>query len=212
MLPHLREADENSLTFDEVVSHITEVHKKILADWGKGGWAPGDAARLLKASRLDWLCSLSHALKVWGKITPDADNHDGLLILAWANLGSLVEGSLKFFLSVFLYDYRRSVSRQKMDSIFKALWDQKAGEPKDVDGLMFDKLREFFVHEVWRHSPPPKWPDWLFHIQQRRNTIHAYKTRDLGTFEEFRDDVRLYRKFLLEEISAVPEPPDQSGY
>ena len=145
-------------------------------------------------------------------MVPTAENHDGLLILAWANLGSLVEGAMKFFLSVFLYDYRNSVRRKKADSIFKSLWDEKAQQPIDVDGLMFEKLRVFFAQEVWSQSDGDQWNKWLLHLQSRRNTIHAYKTRELGTFDEFFDDVRLYRRFLLEEMTNVPDPPDQSDW
>lgn len=200
--------DDEELTLGQAIQEIAQIHAKLNHDWGKGGWGPPDAASLLKASRLDWLASLAETLAVFRDIKPTAKNQDGLLILAWANLGSLVEGAMKLFLSVFLNDYRNSVSRNRADSIFKSLWDSSTQQAKDVDGLMFERLRVFFEKEVWKAQPKQEWSEWLQHIQDRRNAIHAYKTRDLGTFEEFFEDVRQYRKFLRDEIDCFPDPPD----
>src|SRR5688572_9451640 len=97
-------ADKESL--DDVISEIVRVHEEINSNWKNlHGWAPPSAATLLDESRLDWLASLAHTLRLWANATPSEEEHDGHLILAWANLGSLVEGLLKFFLSVHATDY-----------------------------------------------------------------------------------------------------------
>jgi len=97
------------------------------------GWAPVEAAGLLSKSRLDWQVSLSHTLGIW--LTPNADgagpDADGRLILGWANLGSLVEGSLKRFLSVYYDDYKADIA---------AIHD-RAGAVKDPDGLTLQSSR-----------------------------------------------------------------------
>lgn len=74
------------------------------------GWAPPDASELLERSRLDLQVELSETLHLW--VSDDSaagPMRDGHLILAWSNLGALVEGTLKWFLSVFLDDYRASI-------------------------------------------------------------------------------------------------------
>ncbi|WP_272480015.1 hypothetical protein [Aquibacillus koreensis] len=43
-------------------------------------------------------------MKKWNECTC-SKAEDGDLILAWANLGTLVEGTIKLFLSVYLNDY-----------------------------------------------------------------------------------------------------------
>jgi hypothetical protein len=204
--------DDDTLSLDEIIEHIITIHKDLYADWGNGGCAPSDAANLLERSRLDWLVSLAHTLKLWQGPLLNNDNHDAMLILAWANLGSLVEGAMKLFLSVYLHDYEKSVRRNSAASVFKRLWKEQEQKVQDVDVLMFDVLRQFFELEVWQHLDRKEWSHWLKHIQERRNTIHAYKSRELGTFEEFYGDLRLYRKFLLDEITCLPEQPDMSGY
>jgi hypothetical protein len=82
-----------SLSIASVVDRIETLNTQLAAFWSNSdGWAPAQAAGLLGKSRLDWQASLSSSLKMWingSTLTP------GELILAWANLGSLLEGSVK---------------------------------------------------------------------------------------------------------------------
>jgi hypothetical protein len=195
---------------DEILTEIVQITRQVMHEWHDGACAPADAARLLKESRLDWLLSLSYPLKLWASASPTKEDNDGLLILAWANLGSLVEGWLKFFLCVFLHDYRHSVRSKRAESIFKKLWEERKSEAKDADLLKFDDLREFYRAEVWEGLPDvDKWDQWLRHVQERRNTIHAFKNRDLGNFDELRGDLCIYRKFLDEIRFSLPDCPDR---
>ena len=160
------------------------------------GWAPVEAAGLLSKSRLDWQVSLSRTLRLW--LPPEADvnapDADGRLILAWANLGSLVEGSLKWFLSVFYDDY-------KGDS---AAIRDRVGAVRDPDSLTLEPIRVFFKKSIW--TPERDYDDWIRHVQQRRNVIHAYESRDIGTVQELDADIRKYLDFLQDLDSSVPYP------
>ncbi|MBP2132630.1 hypothetical protein J2128_000551 [Methanomicrobium sp. W14] len=118
-------------------------------------------------------------------IESSVDENNGRLILAWVNLGSLVEGTMKLFLSVWYEDYKKDI-----DAI------RHKGDLIDPDSLSLDKLREFFKKKIWVKDGDD-WDTWILKIQRRRNAIHAYKNRDIGTFEEFYYDVRVYLKFLL---------------
>jgi hypothetical protein len=147
-----------------------------------GGWAPIEAAELLSKSRLDWQVSLSHCLRSWlepGK----GDRQIGELILAWVNLGSLVEGTLMLFLSVHYTDYKASLSAMKT----------RMAEP---DTLMLDRLRQFVKDNVWTDTDGRKWVQWISQVQQRRNAIHAFRNRPLGSHAEFLEAVRNYLAFL----------------
>ena len=202
------------MTAVDAVERIIEKNNYLLYVWGNCyGWAPTEAAKLLDESRLDWLVSLSYSLRLWVNETPKPDDHDGRLILAWANLGSLVEGTMKFFLSIYHSDYRLSVEHGKASpkSIYERLW-RKNQKPDEVDGLMFDNLREFFKAEIL-HEPQRNWDSWLCSIQQRRNAIHAYKHRDIGSFDEFNLNVIRYCEFLEMLAGRLPEePPSQQDY
>jgi hypothetical protein len=202
-------------SLDDVVAAIIETHEKIAHDWKNlRGWPPANAATLLDASRLDWLASLAYALRIWVNTKPTPKEHDGRLILAWANLGSLFEGAMKFLLCVFANDYGKSVERGRGASVFKNLWDKQKSQAKEPDGLMLEVLRQFFDAEVWVEEQRARWTPWLERIQARRNTIHAYKNRELGSFDEFKADVREYELFLDDltgRLPDLPDPPDYSG-
>lgn len=158
------------------------------------GWAPVEAAELLAKSRIDRQVSLSRTLKIW-LLPATPEDYDGRLILAWVNLGCLVEGSMKLFLSAYRQDYARTPLTDRKQRIL------------EVDRLELEPLLQFFTREVWIDEQRVRWEDWVRRVQQRRNAIHFYKERDIGTFEEFLGDVRRYHEFLLEIDGQLPAPP-----
>jgi hypothetical protein len=179
------------ISIDEVVDRIVKLNDGIRQFWTNAdGWAPIEAAQLLNKSRLDWQVSLSICLKIWlSEQHPDDEN--GRLILAWTNLGSLVEGTMKLLLSVLYKDYKDDVEAIK-----------NKGKLIDPDGLQLESMRQFFRKKIWEEG----WDVWVLHIQQRRNAIHAYMDRDIGTFNEFFDDVRKYLEFIRHINSRLPYP------
>src|SRR4030095_10017067 len=98
---------------EAIIAEIVQITAQVMDEWKDGACAPPKAVELLKRSRLDWLVSLSRSLKLWADDTPRPEDNDGLLILAWANLGSLVEGWMKFILCVWEHAYSDSVEKQK---------------------------------------------------------------------------------------------------
>lgn len=177
----------------KVVHWICWRNRRIAEFWSQAhGWAPLEAANLLERSRLDWQAELSDTLALWVSDSPPArPMRDGELILAWSNLGALVEGTLKWFLSVFFADYEVSIQGLR----------KARSEP---DGLTLEPLRQFFAKHVW--AAPAGWDDWIQFVQQRRNAIHAFKARPLGTRAEFDGAVRTYALFLADLDGTVPYP------
>jgi hypothetical protein len=117
---------------------------------------------------------------------------DGHLILAWANLGTLIEGTLKLYLSVWYRDYKKDAVIRK-------------GKLIGPDDLQLEMLRQiFYKNRLWDNG----WDAWAKKVQQRRNSIHAYKNRDIGTFQEYYSDLRRYLEFLW-QIDAVLPYPDE---
>jgi len=188
------------LNYKETVDKIVELNEHIKKFWsGSHGWAPIEAADLLSKSRLDWLASLSHSLYKW-EVTSQNESENGDLILAWVNLGTLVEGSMKFFLSVFYSDYKNDINTLK-----------RRGQQVDPDGAMFDGLRTFFEKSVWLGTERKDKNDWLRKIQTKRNAIHAYKDREIDNFNIFKLEVNNYLSFLIDLLERVPYPDDYYG-
>lgn len=139
---------------------------------------------------LEWQSSLADCLEKW-----TGDLTQGECILAWANIGAIVEGQLKLFLAVYYEDYVNDID---------AVSDKKTSAIIEPDGLMLEKLRVFFKHRIWRENEP--WDSWLSHVQQRRNAIHAFKARNLGTSKELHDALETLLVFIRRINSQLPYP------
>lgn len=185
--------DPNNMSVDDVIERIIKLNDGLRKFWSSAeGWAPIEAAKLLNKSRLDRQVSLSRCLKLWA-ITSSPEVQDGHLILAWANLGSLIEGSMKLFLSVWYKTYKSDIDAIK-----------PKGKLQDPDGLQLEPLRQFFKKRIWDE----KLDGFIQNIQQRRNAIHAFKDRNIGTKKEFFDNVRKYLIILRYINYRLPYPDD----
>jgi len=185
--------DPKAMPIGKVIERIVRLNNGLKNFWSNAyGWAPLEAAQLLSRSRLDWQVSLSMCLKIWlnGSSTPDKT---GRLILGWTNLGSLIEGVLKLFLSVWYDIYKSDIDVIK-----------RKDRVQEPDGLSLEPLRQFFRKKIWDET----WDNWIQHIQDRRNAIHAYKSRELGTHSEFLDDIRKYLQLLRYVNFRLPYPDE----
>ncbi|WP_200901401.1 hypothetical protein [Paenibacillus sp. DMB20] len=187
---------------EEVVNKIIEINEDNELFWSKSyGWAPSDAADLLSISRLDWQTSLSHTLKLWiDESLLSNDNMDGSLILAWTNLGALVEGTMKLLLCVYYLDYKDDEDAIK-------IYDRKQKERivAEPDSAKLDLMREFYKKRIWTEGQE-HWNEWVLVVQQRRNAVHEFKTREIGDFGEFHKNVRRYLEFLQLITERLPRP------
>ena len=180
---------------EEIIADIIRIHEQIEDFWDQGayGWAPGDASDLLSKSRLDRQTSLAYCLSKW---TDEfcSKEADGTLILAWSNLGALVEGTMKWFLCVYNHNYETNPVRNKR------------GSALDPDDILFYKMTVFFNNNVWVENEKNRWNSFVELVRNRRNAIHSYNDKEIGTFEEFYDSVKEYREFLLVLDGRVPYP------
>ncbi len=161
------------------------------------GWAPENTTALLDKSRLDWLPSLATSLRHWAfsdDLTP------GDLILAWANLGSLLEGSIKLFLAVYLTDYENDAEMLVALGI-----KTKKGYAKSPDGLMLDQILKFCRK---RNLLTENELTFAELVRDRRNLIHAFKDKPIGTTSDFRIAVATYLVFLADLATRLPYPVD----
>ncbi len=179
---------------EEVVDAIIKTNIEINKFWKDGapGWAPIEATHLLNRSRLDWQVSLSYCLNDFLKIVSN-EKKKGYLILGWVNLGSLIEGTLKLFLSVYYKDYKNDI---------KAI-PQKRGKMQEPDELELESLKIFFrdknildIQDI----------NWITDIQHKRNAVHAYRDRDIGNHEEFIENLYKYFDFLCDIKGRLPYP------
>lgn len=192
-MPNRLSASEKlKTTIDDIVC----VNEFLSDFWGDGGWASGEAARLLRESRLDWQVDLSRTLRIWLN-TSKEDQSDGCLILAWANLGALVEGTMKWFLCVFEHNYSDAPALTRN------------GLRIDPDNLFFAKLCDYFADRVWIDSQKKQFHGWCHTIRKRRNTIHAYANNQIGNWDEWQQSVEMYLRFLVDLGFQAPYPDEE---
>jgi hypothetical protein len=128
--------DKQLLPLDKVIDDIIYANQYIHDFWQSGGWAIENAAELLRRARLDRQVSLSRCLRRWTE-EPPAGELEGHLILAWANLGALMEGTMTWFLCVFASDYARTP------------WRTPRGDEFAPDDLRFETMIRYFATCIW---------------------------------------------------------------
>lgn len=121
---------------------------------------------------------------------------EGQLILAWANLGALVEGQMKLLLSVYYKDYLSDTHAMK----------KKDGQTEDPDGVTLEPLILFFKRKIW--SPEEDWEPWVRMVQQRRNAIHAFKAKTIGTTDELHAALGKFLEFVGFINGRLPYPDE----
>jgi len=190
---------DNDIPVSEVVTRIATLLNGMARFWSNSaGWAPDDAAEMLALSRLDRLASMAETLRRWVEIPPE-EISDGDLILAWANLGSLVEGTLKLFLCVYLRDYKADDENTKKTQAYHG----KRKLLLDPDGLRMQVLIDYFEKA---EILPADELELSKRIQLKRNTIHVFKDLDIGDGPDFHAAVKEYRFMLLSINSRLPYP------
>ena len=101
------------------------------------------------------------------------------------------------FLSVWYDSYKNGV-----DTITKRAVIQ---DPDGI-GIKLEDLRIFFKKNIWHQDDD--WDAWIARIQFRRNAIHAFKDRNIGTHAELIADIQRYRIFLHRINGQLPYPDD----
>lgn len=169
--------------------------KTTIRSWSETcGIAPTTATNKLDAAMFDWMNDLTDSLDIW--ITKGLNMTDGELILAWTNLGALVECWLRFFYCVHYRDYMNS---PKM----------KGGQPIEPDGraMTFDILKQYSQGILWGNRQDPLYL-WVDTVQHYRNAIHAFSYRKIGHPSDFLLSIKQYALFIDGIIVRLPPIED----
>ena len=173
------------------------------------GIAPAGTASIMDNAMLNWLTELTNTLEIW--INKGEDMTIGELLLARVNLGSIVEFWLRHFYTAYHEDYMKNPIRDKKQRI-------KAPE-KD---LSFEELKKLSTGILWDDEKDNMYK-WVDSVQHKRNAVHSYLYKEIGTAADFMNDINTLRCFIelierrlpsildcLEEIPA--EYVDFDGY
>lgn len=166
------------------------------------GWGPDSVADLLEIARLDWLSDFTNIIDSWKEIAESdmiSKMTEGQLLLAYTTLGALVEGWLKLFYCAHYESYKDETSQQIYMNVPGAATQITPNE------LSFEKLKVFSRDIIWDKGEP--FDLWVDKIQQRRNAIHAFNDRNIGTPQEYLADIGMYCEFVDELYTRLPDMP-----
>lgn len=185
-------------TIQAAISEIVRLNAKIANFWSDArGCAPPRAYEVLSRSRLERQVSLSKTLDIW--VTPPTKElSDGELILAWANLGSLLEGTMKTLLAVYAEDYLDDLENAR-----KAGAVTKNGISKPPDSLTLEQLKIYFREQRLLTETELRLVE---RIQKYRNVLHAFKDSPLGNQQEFLESILGYAGMLKGVELRLPSP------
>jgi hypothetical protein len=192
---------DSELPTTEAIDRIERLNDGLANFWGNGGWASGDTAELISKSRLDWQASLSRSLRHWA-IEPADSIEDGDLILAWTNLGSLIEGTIKLFLSVNFASYKNDLENLKKTQA----WHKKKEMLLEPDGLTLGVLLHYC--KIAKLFPADE-IELCERVQKYRNAIHAFEDKPIGTGSELHLAIKAYLGMLRSTNLRLPYPDDQ---
>lgn len=158
------------------------------------GIAPNNAASKLDIAMLDWQNELTKTLSIW--IDKGLQMTDGELILARANLGAIVESWLRFFYCVYYDDYVKNPMKTKRGKILEPEKDMR-----------FEDLKNFSTGILWDDT---KSNDYIRidDIQHKRNAIHSFTYKDIGTPIDFLLDVDFLCEFVDKLLNHLPPIED----
>lgn len=156
---------------------------------------PSSAAQKVDDAMLEWMRELSKTLRLWtdkgSKMT------SGELILARANLGAIVESWLKFFYCAYNEDYQKNPKSKTVKNQVETI------EPND---LGFDQLKQYSRGILYQLNDP--WEKWIDSVQKKRNAIHSFNYREIGTSEDYYNDVEKLYDFIQLIDDRLPPVED----
>ena len=158
------------------------------------GIAPDNAAKKLDIAMLDWQSELTKTLKIW--VDKGLDMTVGELILARANLGAVVESWLLFFYCVLYDDYINQQMKNKKGQIL---------EPEN--DMRFEDLKKFSTGILWDDEKSKDYL-WVDSIQKKRNAIHSFTYKDIGTPLDCLIDVDYLCEFVDMILTHLPPVED----
>lgn len=181
---------------DDACDLIIEVSAKWAAFWPTShGWAPSIAADLMKQELMDRQLEMARALKNWPKRLLEEDSQ-GELVLAWTNLGSVIEGALKVYMCVFYSDWLNDADVPIKKGKRKTPDGSKIGATFNEIIYFVDDKNLFKEDEI----------EFIKFVQRQRNLIHPLKMGIVKGRKQFEEAV-IHTAALHHDIDLrLPDP------
>ncbi|MDN9009495.1 hypothetical protein [Brevibacillus laterosporus] len=169
------------MPLEQVVDEVIKRHTSIHASWSIPPRSKQlSTAHLVTADTLLCQISLSKSLHRWLNMQ---STEPGDLLLAWTNIGLLVEGTMKWFLSVFHEEVRHEWENQVIK--FQDHYSQES---------FLYMMRKFFHQRIWFGKGD--FDRWVMHVHECRFYGLSEHQQLQSRMERFDEAVRVYLHFL----------------
>lgn len=157
------------------------------------GIAPNASAKKLSEAMLEWQTELTNTLEIW--INKGLKMTVGELILARANLGAVVESWLKLFYCIHYDDYCKKPIKTRKN---------KMVEPEKA---RFEDLNIFSTGILWESFASDEF-FWVEAVRYKRNALHSFEYKNIGTPQNFLDDIDCLYEFVDNILVHLPPIED----
>lgn len=160
------DCDKAFETTDEACEFIIGLSTKWAMFWPQShGWAPPMVADLMNQSLMDRQLEMARSLKNWPKRRHEG-YAEGELVLAWTNLGSVIEGALKIYMCVFYAEWLIDPDTPEKYGIKKTPDGGKNGASFEDIIQFMEKKKIIELNGII----------FIRDVQQQRNLIHPMKS------------------------------------
>ncbi|TPG68243.1 hypothetical protein EEL32_08390 [Brevibacillus laterosporus] len=169
------------MPIEQVVDEVIERHTSIHASWSIPPRSEKlSVAHLVTVDTLLCQISLSKSLRRWIDMQ---STEPGDLLLAWTNIGLLVEGTMKWFLSIFHEEFQQE-------------WDHQVEKFEDhysQESFLYI-MRQFFHQRIWFGNGD--FDRWVMHVNECRFNGLGEQQQLQSRMERFEEAIRVYLHFL----------------
>lgn len=210
-----------------ILSEIQSKTNEILGFWQNKAreYASPRSRAKLEATRLDLIKDLTDTLTIWQKKLPSLK--DGELILAYANLGTLVEGWSKFFYCFYYKSYedyqkdKKHINQEKristkkerkrekllMKEIMIRASFEKSKLDNDISDFIDTMINSSIVEQLFNENRELQ--EWTHEIINKKRIVDVFNSTDIKNSMEFEEDLKQLSLFI-DEINSKLNYPD--GY
>lgn len=185
---------------EKLAVDIKEVTNSVLVIWAAEAVrkAPAEVQSILGQAKLDWLISLTEELNEIYNQSKRETMSEGKLIIANTVLGSLVEGWLRFFYSVYLQDY------EEQDTKINKQYNLKEKKVNLIapNELSYERLKQFTL-QIWQDETIN---NFIENAQHKRNIIHSFNEpkHELGNQKDFEKNMITFSRLIKSIENSMP--------
>lgn len=206
----MRFQDNSTDIFDKIIIEVLET-KSFCMNCDE--FFPRIVFEELKITRINRVEGMINVLKLLNNNNMSEEE----LIISNTILGSIVECYLMFFYTIFYDNYKKDIEIIELKELkkegkcynyrYRKIPKKKLNSPlRKPSEITLDILKVFSKSRLFNDfDSESKWSKWIEDIQYKRNSIHIFKDRNIGTQKEINQNIKVLLKFIIYINNHLPD-------